>query len=113
MLFGNYAWYTTNSGSKTHETGKKTGNELGLKNMSRNVLEWCWDWYRSYPSGGQSGYTGGVSGSIQQPPRTTRAGTASSCAPASRSNYSPPAGTTLLVFALLAPEFRNRISGSG
>jgi formylglycine-generating enzyme required for sulfatase activity len=31
---GDYAWYNSNSGGKTHEVGKKNPNELGLKDMS-------------------------------------------------------------------------------
>ena len=59
------AWYDDNSGSKTHVVGTKSPNELGIYDMSGNVLEWCQDWKGSYSSASQTNPTGASSGSLR------------------------------------------------
>ncbi len=42
------AWHSGNSGGTTHPVAMKKANELGLYDMSGNVLEWCQDLYSAY-----------------------------------------------------------------
>ncbi|MCF7911687.1 MAG: SUMF1/EgtB/PvdO family nonheme iron enzyme [Candidatus Cloacimonetes bacterium] len=52
---GSVAWYSSNSGSKTHSVGSKQANEIGIYDMNGSVYEWCWDRYKyNYSSSEQT-----------------------------------------------------------
>ena len=99
----NYAWYTDNSDSKTHEVKKKLPNGYGLYDMSGNVWEWCWDWYGDYASEDATNPAGASSGSN----RVGRGGSwddsASNCRASYRNNsyYSPAYRYNCLGFRLV------------
>lgn len=59
---GDVAWYSTNSGDKTHEVKKKAKNSKNIYDISGNVAEWCWDrWSATITTSTPS--TGAASGS--------------------------------------------------
>lgn len=58
-------WNNGNSGYLLQPVGQLKPNELGIYDMSGNVMEWCWDWYdrdyyRNSPPKGPEGPSSGI-----------------------------------------------------
>jgi formylglycine-generating enzyme required for sulfatase activity len=85
----NVAWYYGNSGNVTHDVGTKAANELGLYDMSGNVLEWCSDMYGNYSSNSQTNPTGPYSGSDRVGRGGNWGNDARSCRVSSRGGITP------------------------
>ena len=101
---GNYAWYTENSGSKTHEVGTNNANGFGLYDMSGNVYEWCWNWYTdSYEanSEGVSDPTGASSGDSRVRRGGSRTDSSDYCAVSYRASHSPDFSSNVLGFRVV------------
>ena len=87
------AWFSGNSGYRTHAVHKKQPNAWGLYDMSGNVWEWVWDWQGEYPAGDVTDPTGPAKGAYRvlrggswnDNPRCSRVAARNGCTPGLRS----------------------------
>jgi formylglycine-generating enzyme required for sulfatase activity len=93
-------WYGDNSKKKTHPVGELESNELGIFDMSGNVLEWCENWYGKYENRSQIDPKGAKTGSF----RVLRGGgwgyIAQYCRVSYRHSNSPDNGINIIGFRL-------------
>jgi len=64
-VLSQYAWYSVNSGKRTHPAGQKKPNAWGLYDMYGNVWEWVHDWFGNYPSASVTDPAGPSSGAYR------------------------------------------------
>jgi formylglycine-generating enzyme required for sulfatase activity len=82
------AWYSKNSGSKTHPVGQKQPNAYGLYDMLGNVYEWTSDgWSDNYNASRSADRRVVRGGSWGSTPRTVRASGRGGGDPSNRFNY--------------------------
>lgn len=102
-----YAWYGDYNGN-THNVALKKPNELGLFDMSGNVLEWCNDYYGRYTPHKVNNPQGPSSGKYRVARGATSVSSACFCRITSRSNHEPTIASSRIGFRLAADADESR-----
>jgi formylglycine-generating enzyme required for sulfatase activity len=90
VKLSSHAWFSNNSGGRTHPVGEKPANPYGLHDMGGNAAQWVSDWYApNYADAGTDSPQGPPSGGM----RVLRGGSwsspAAACRAASRDWFFP------------------------
>ena len=81
IQLSSHAWFSNDSGGRTHPVGQKQANSYGLYDMQGNAAQWVSDWYAdSYAGAATDSPSGPPSGEM----RVLRGGSWSSAAAACR-----------------------------
>ncbi|MBN2725505.1 MAG: SUMF1/EgtB/PvdO family nonheme iron enzyme [Deltaproteobacteria bacterium] len=86
---GDYAVYNMNSEYKTASVKSKLPNQIGIYDMSGNIMEFIWDYHATYPSGTLNDYRGPVSGYYRKVKGGPYDNDANMCAPAHQFYVTP------------------------
>jgi sulfatase modifying factor 1 len=107
---GDYAVYGYGSGQagattaqRSNPAGSKLLNELGLYDMSGNVMEWNWDWYAAYPTGALTDTRGPASGTSRVLHGGDWSDNVSLCAVAARLGQTPNQAILVFGFRVVRP----------
>lgn len=102
------AWYRdNNSGNGTQLVRRKKPNELGIYDMTGNVLEWCNDWYSEYSKHPQTNPEGPGAASCRVSRGGSWSNTKQSCHIANRGYYAPHYRANNIGFRLALSECMN------
>ena len=99
-VIDDYAWYLSNSASKTHPVGTRLANELEFHDFSGNVRELTWDWAESYPTGTVTDYRGSTTGTNRMRHGGYWGNAALACTLAYQSSSAPSSRTNALGFRI-------------
>ncbi|HMA63533.1 MAG TPA: formylglycine-generating enzyme family protein [bacterium] len=107
----NFCWYASTTdidedgrGDKSFPVGTKQPNDLGIYDMSGNVLEWCWDWCVPYPSSSQTNPRGPDSGNYRVWRSSNWRDNACDCRTTSRNGRPPLLSIKSLGFRIARPK---------
>lgn len=97
-------WYSVNGQGAPKPVGQKRSNELGLFDMSGNIMEWCNDWYGPYGERAEIDPKGPAEGDGKVMRGGNYANASSACRPTWRRSLTPTIRVTWAGFRVARSE---------